>query len=140
MFDEEDTKGPSPAGFNKLSLEDSDAIKAWKERRALEIQRRDEVSEAKRNETRQAAEKAIDDFYENYSNKKDTQIDEVREQEKAFIEERDNSVSGTIWERVVKLIDTSNSAARSETHDKTRFRDVLVSLKGNKDAPGAAGY
>lgn len=136
---EDDNKKSSP-DFSKLSLEDSSAVREWRERQALEIQRRDEVSESKRKETRETAMKAIDDFYDNYSNKKESHIDEVREQEKAFIEERDNSVTGTIWDRALKLIDTSNSAAKSAIHDKTRFRDVLLTLKGNKDAPGAAGY
>lgn len=142
LFDDEEDQQPKSSGsdFNRRSLEDSSAIKEWRERQALEIQRRDEVSEAKRKETKEAAMRAIDDFYDNYSNKKNSQIDQVREEEKEFIEERDNSVTGTIWDRALKLIDTSNSAAKTESHDKSRFRDVLVSLKGNKDAPGAAGY
>lgn len=134
---------PEPAisaGVNRLSLEDSEAIREWRERRALEIQRRDELSESKRKTTREAAKASIDDFYENYSNKKDSQSEKVRNEEKAFIEERDNSVVGTTWDRIVNLVDTSNKGAKTEAHDKTRFRDVLVSLKGNPDAPGAAGY
>ncbi|VVT53379.1 uncharacterized protein SAPINGB_P003544 [Magnusiomyces paraingens] len=128
------------SGVKSLSLEDSQAIKEWRERQALEIQRRDQLSETKRQETREAAKANIDDFYENYANKKDSLIEKVRAEEKTFIDERDNSVVGTTWDRIAKLIDTSNKGAKSEISDKSRFRDVLLSLKGNPDAPGAAGY
>lgn len=125
---------------NQRSLEDSPAIQAWRERQALEIQRRDELSAAKRAETREKAKVAIDDFYDNYGAKKDAGIEEVREAEKRFIEERDNSVVGTTWDRIVKLVDTSSKGTKSELSDKTRFKEVLLALKGNPDAPGAAGY
>lgn len=128
------------SGVKSLSLEDSQAVQEWRERQALEIQRRDQLSESKRQETRETAKAAIDDFYENYANKKDALIEQVRADEKTFIEERDNSVVGTTWDRIAKLIDTSNKGAKSDAHDKSRFRDVIVSLKGNADAPGAAGY
>ncbi|KAF5096655.1 hypothetical protein D0Z00_002713 [Geotrichum galactomycetum] len=112
----------------------------WRERQALEIQRRDEQSEAKRKETREKANASIDDFYENYSSKKDEAIEQVREAEKRFLEERDNNISGTTWDRIIKLVDTSSKGVKSELSDKTRFKEVLLALKGNPDAPGAAGY
>lgn len=115
-------------------------VREWRERQTLEIQRRDELSESKRKETREKARASIDDFYENYTSKKDASIEQVRAEEKAFIEERDNSVVGTTWDRIIKLVDTSSKGAKSELHDKTRFKEVLLSLKGNPDAPGAAGY
>uniref|UniRef100_A0A060TER0 Clathrin light chain n=1 Tax=Blastobotrys adeninivorans TaxID=409370 RepID=A0A060TER0_BLAAD len=129
-------------GVNKLSLEDSEPIKEWKARRELEIQRRDELSESKRKETREKAMKAIDDFYENYNSKKDDGIEQNRAEEKKFIEERDNAVTtvGNTWERIVKLIDTSDKGVKSSTHDKTRFRELLMSLRGDSNAPGAGGY
>lgn len=112
----------------------------WRERQALEIQRRDEQSEAKRKETREKANAAIDDFYDNYSSKKDEAIEQVREAEKRFLEDRDNTITGTTWDRILKLVDTSSKGVKSELSDKTRFKDVLLALKGNPDAPGAAGY
>lgn len=123
-----------------MSLEESPAIQEWRERQALEIQRRDELSAAKRAETREKAKASIDDFYDNYSSKKDQSIEEVREAEKKFIEERDNSVVGTTWDRILKIVDTSSNGVKSELSDKTRFKEVLLALKGKEDAPGAAGY
>lgn len=128
------------SNVNKLSLEDSPAIREWRERQSLQIQERDRISEQKRQETREAAKRAIDDFYDNYADKKEKQIEKVRAEEKKFLEERDNSVVGTTWDRIAKLIDTSKTGSKSELHDKTRFKEVILSLKGNPDAPGAAGY
>jgi hypothetical protein len=42
-------------------------LREWRERQQEEIRARDEASKARRAETIDKAEKAIDDFYENYS-------------------------------------------------------------------------
>lgn len=132
------TPGPES---RTLNLDESEPIKEWKARQELEIKRRDELSETKRNEIRDKAKKAIDDFYENYNNKKDSSVEEVRSAAKEFVEELNNAVSGgTTWDRVLKLIDTSDKSVRAGGRDKTRFKEILLSLKGDPDAPGAAGY
>lgn len=124
----------------KSSLEESEHIKEWISRRELEIQRRDELSESKRNETREKAKKAIDDFYENYNSKKDDSIEQTKSEEKKFIQDRDDGLSatGNTWDRIVKLIDPSETGTKD--HDKSRFKELLMSLKGDSNAPGAAGY
>lgn len=131
-----------PSETKKLSLEDSEPIKEWKARQELEIQRRDELSESKRNETLEKAKKAIDDFYENYNSKRDDAIDQTENEAKEFIEQRDSAVAGggTSWDRIVKLIDISDKGTKSGGRDKSRFRELLLSLKGDANAPGAAGY
>lgn len=48
----------------------------WRERQAAEIQARDEASKAKREETVSKAEHSIDQFYEEYSGKKERNIRE----------------------------------------------------------------
>jgi hypothetical protein len=132
------TPGPESLAFN---LDDSEPIKEWRARQELEIKRRDELSDTKREEIRDKAKKAIDDFYENYNNKKETSIEEVRNAAKDFIGELNNAVSGgTTWDRVLKLIDTSDKSVTAGGRDKTRFKELLLSLKGDPDAPGAAGY
>ncbi|KAK9237242.1 clathrin light chain [Lipomyces kononenkoae] len=118
-----------------------EVIKEWRERRELAIQRRDEQSESKKHQTREAAKQAIDDFYENYNDKKDKAIAQTRAEEQEFIESRENSVAGgTTWERIVKLVDISEKHARTSTVDKSRFRELLLSLKDDPNAPGAKGY
>ena len=48
----------------------------WREKQAAEIKARDEASKAKREETIAKAEKAIDQFYEEYASKKERNIRE----------------------------------------------------------------
>lgn len=50
----------------------------WRERRELAIQRRDEQSKARKQETLDAAKQNIDDFYDNYNDKKDKAIAQTR--------------------------------------------------------------
>lgn len=38
----------------------------------------------------------------------------------------------------MKLVDISDT--KSGIHDKTRFKELLVSLKNDANAPGAGGY
>lgn len=54
--------------------EEPEVLKEWRERRDLAIQHRDEVSASKKAETVKAAQEAIDEFYENYNNRKDKGI------------------------------------------------------------------
>ena len=48
----------------------------WREKQAAEIKARDEASQAKRQETIGKAERAIDQFYEEYAAKKERNIRE----------------------------------------------------------------
>ncbi|CAN6651850.1 clathrin light chain [Trichomonascus vanleenenianus] len=125
---------------NELSLEDSEPIKEWRARKDLEIEQRDKADEQKRERIREEAKKRIDDFYENYNNKKDESIEQTRSEEKAFLEERDNDVAGVgnTWERISKLIDSAPE--KTQLHDKSRFKELINSLKKDINAPGAAGY
>ena len=126
-----------------VNLADSEFIKEWKVKYELEIERRDAASAERQAETKKAAEKAIDDFYENYNSKKETAIAKVREEADQFIKQRDETTGsgGTTWERVAKLIDNVGvSAATSKPADKTRFKELVTALKSDPNAPGAAGY
>ncbi|KAK9467804.1 clathrin light chain [Lipomyces arxii] len=121
--------------------EEPDVVKEWRERRELAIHRRDEQSEAKKRDTRESAKQAIDDFYDNYNDKKEKAIAKTRVEEKEFIESQESTVAGgTTWERIVKLVDISDKAARTNSVDKSRFRELLLSLKNDPNAPGAKGY
>ena len=52
------------------------SVRQWRERQAEEIKKRDEASKAKREETIGKAERAIDQFYEEYAAKKERNIRE----------------------------------------------------------------
>lgn len=52
------------------------SVREWREKQAADIKARDEASHAKRQETISRAERAIDQFYEEYSAKKERNIKE----------------------------------------------------------------
>lgn len=51
-------------------------IREWREKQQEEIKARDEASKARRQETISKAERAIDEFYEDYAKKKERNIRE----------------------------------------------------------------
>jgi hypothetical protein len=98
----------------------------------MALQHRDEVSQNKKEETVKAAHQAIDDFYENYNNKKDK-----------FLKSReDTTAGGTSWDRVSKLVDLSGkgSSGGAQGSSKAKFREMLLNLRKDEKAPGASGY
>lgn len=120
-----------------------DVIREWRERRDMAIQHRDQVSQSKKEETIKAAHQAIDDFYENYNNKKDKTIAQTRNEADAFLKSReDTTAGGTSWDRVSKLVDLSGkgSSGGAQGSAKAKFRDLLLSLRKDESAPGASGY
>jgi hypothetical protein len=85
---------------------DSGPLREWRERRDLQIQHIDERSAAKKAETVKAAQEAIDEFYENYNNRKDKQVAQTRKEAEEFLEKREDTTSGgTSWERIAKLVE-----------------------------------
>ena len=46
------------------------------------------------------------------------------------MDSRENTVAGgTAWERIAKLVDLSDKGVRAGKSDKTRFREMLLSLR-----------
>jgi len=122
--------------------EEPEVIKQWRERRDLALQDRSEKSAAKKEETIKAAQENIDDFYENYNSKKDKSIAQTRREAESFLENReDTSAGGTSWERIAKLVDLSGKGAKGGASGtgKEKFRELLLSLRKDEKAPGAAG-
>jgi len=124
---------------------DSPAIREWRQKQSEEIARRDQVSMAKHQETIEKAEKAIDDFYQDYSAKKELQIAKNKEEEAAFLSKQTDALAqGTVWSRIGDLIELQDSRSKTNTrstHDLSRMKEVLLALKREGDiAPGAAGY
>lgn len=117
-----------------------EAMRQWKELRDLEIAQRDDAAAAKKEAIKAEAQKALDDFYENYNSKKDRGVQETRDAAQDFADERDKFLDGdsTVWDRVHLLVDEVHHGLGER--DKTRFKQVLDKLKGNAAAPGAAGY
>ncbi|EMD32943.1 hypothetical protein CERSUDRAFT_118371 [Gelatoporia subvermispora B] len=146
---------PQPSAFSSTPIlnhaateEEPEVIKQWRERQAEEIKARDEASKARREETVGKAERAIDQFYEEYSAKKERNIRENKEHEEEFLANLSESLTnGTTWQRICDLIELQNSQSKTiartgpGTTELSRFKEVLLRLKREGDAaPGAAGY
>jgi len=145
---------PQPSAFSSTPIlnhaeeDEPQVIKDWRERQAAEIKARDEASKAKREETISKAERAIDQFYEEYASKKERNIRENKEHEEEFLAKMSESLSnGTTWQRICDIVELQNSQSKTiaragpGTTDLTRFKEVLLRLKREGDAaPGAAGY
>ncbi|RPD70858.1 clathrin light chain [Lentinus tigrinus ALCF2SS1-7] len=154
LFGQTPTFAPQPAYSStpilnqSLEEEEPEVIKQWREKQAEEIKARDEASKAKRQETIGKAERAIDQFYEEYSAKKERNIRENKEHEEQFLADLSASLSqGTTWQRICTIIELENSQSKTIARtgpgatDLTRFKEVLLRLKREGDAaPGAAGY
>ncbi|KAF2019781.1 clathrin light chain [Aaosphaeria arxii CBS 175.79] len=120
-----------------------DVIREWRERRDLQIQHRDKVSAERKAQTVKEAQENIDDFYDNYNNKKEKEIAKTRKEAEEFLENRDDTTAGgTSWERIAKLVDLSGKGVKggASGSEKQRFRELLLSLRKDEKAPGASGY
>lgn len=118
-------------------------IKEWRAKRDAEIARRDEISAEKKAETIKKAQQDIDDFYEEYNNKKEKGIAQTRREAEEFLSNIDDTTAGgTSWERIAKLVDLSGKgvAGGASGTGKERFREVLLSLRKDEKAPGVSGY
>jgi hypothetical protein len=123
--------------------QDSEAIKAWRERQEASKAKRNEQFARQREETINEARQNIDDFYENYNGKKEKSIAQTRKDAEQFLANREDTVSGgTSWERIAKLVDVSGKGAKGGAagSGKERLRELLMSLRKDEKAPGATGY
>jgi hypothetical protein len=117
-------------------------IREWRERRDLALSDREEKSAQKKAETIKAAQENIDDFYDNYNTKKEKTIAQTRREAEEFLDSReDTSSGGTSWERIAKLVDLTGKGAKGGASGtgKEKFRELLIGLKKDENAPGATG-
>ncbi|TFK21986.1 clathrin light chain [Coprinopsis marcescibilis] len=146
---------PQPSNYSSTPIlaqrvdeEDPQVIRDWREKQQAEIQAREEAAKARRQETISKAERAIDEFYEEYSKKKERNIRENKDTEAEFVAKQTSALAnGTTWERICELVELQNSQSKTlartgpGTTDLSRFKEVLLRLKREGDAaPGAAGY
>ncbi|CAN3357643.1 clathrin light chain [Diutina catenulata] len=127
-------------GEKSLDLGSSEPIKEWRQRRDLEIEERETANKKKKEDITKKAQQTIDDFYDNYNEKKDKHAKEVVDEQTKYVEKRDGFLGrGTLWDRVNELVKEVGEVP-SEGRDKTRFKEVLTKLKGKENVPGAGGY
>lgn len=117
-------------------------IKEWRAKRDADNAARAEKLAQQKAETIKEAQENIDAFYDNYNSKKEKTIAQTRKDAEKFVSSRDDTTSGgTSWERISKLVDISGKGAKGGASGtgKERFRELLVSLKKDQNAPGASG-
>ncbi|KAI9716390.1 MAG: hypothetical protein M1828_000379 [Chrysothrix sp. TS-e1954] len=130
---------PAPPTSAVPPEEEPSVIKEWRERRSHAIDSREEAAGGRKEETVKNAQQAIDEFYENYNQKKEKQLVQTRKEAEEFLAKReDTTAGGTSWERISKLVDVRG--AKGGAVGKEKFRDLLVGLTKDKEAPGAKGY
>ncbi|KAK9774242.1 putative Clathrin light chain [Seiridium cardinale] len=140
--------GPSVSynsGFQAQVEEEQEpeVIKQWREKRDAGNAKRAEQFAQQKAETIKEAQQNIDDFYENYNNKKDKGIAQTQKEAEQFLASREDTVSGgTSWERIAKLVDISGKGQKGGANGsgKERFRELLMSLRKDEKAPGAEGF
>ncbi|CAA7258987.1 unnamed protein product [Cyclocybe aegerita] len=138
----------TPIFTQSIPEDEPEVIREWREKQQAEIKARDEASKLRKEETIDKAERAIEEFYENYSKKKERNIRDNKNSEAEYLAEMQASLShGTTWERICTLIELQNSQSKTiartgaGTTDLSRYKEVLLRLKREGDAaPGAAGY
>ncbi|BCR83331.1 clathrin light chain CLC1 [Aspergillus chevalieri] len=133
-----------PTGYSSYQApeEEAEPIKEWRERRDADVARRAEVSNEKKEANVKKAREDIDDFYVSYNNKADKLRAQTRADAEQFLANReDTSAGGTSWERIAKLVDVSGKGTRggASGSGKERFRELLLDLRKDQNAPGVSG-
>lgn len=127
--------------FENLDLNDSEYIKTWKEKRDAEIEKKEQGYERKKKDTLEEAEQSLDAFYETYNSKKETALKEAKEAQEKFLADRDVDRTNTsVWDSAIEILalDKNTSSVDDDLfRDKTRFKDVLLALKGKTNVPGS---
>ena len=114
----------------------------WRIKREEDIARRDKISAEKKAATMKAARDVVDSFYDKYNKDKDKAIEQFRKDEKEYLEKKKDTTSGgTSWDRIADLVDLTGKGAKGggPGSGKERFRELLVGLKKDENAPGAKG-
>ncbi|KAI9286521.1 clathrin light chain [Umbelopsis sp. AD052] len=125
----------SQAFINASTIPDvePEVVKQWREKQKELIAERDAESEEKKHQIVQKAREAIDEFYEEYNDKRQKAIDLNREKEDNEQQEREKAASGTVWERISREIDFKSN---SSTRDVSRMKQLMTDLRKDSRAPG----
>lgn len=142
----------------------SEFVQEWQTKQREIVETRDKQSEERHQQMVKEAQQQIDDFYEEYNERKDKQIEENRANQEIEIQAANK---GNLWERAMKQIDLATKAANSGgqkqeepkkhtspfggaannnkveesavvTRDTSRMRELLQDLRRDKEAPGVA--
>lgn len=116
----------------------SHVVQEWKTKRDNEIREKDEAELEAKKKLQDEAIKYIDDFYDNYNKKKEQHISTTKKEAEEFLKERDQffSQDNTTWDRVLQLINVDDADVIGG-RDRSKFKEILLTLKGKTGVPGA---
>merc|ERR1712123_431072 len=111
----------------RLSGEEPECLRKWREEQKERIRIKDEEEERGKEEMKQKAKKELESFNKNYEELQLTKK-ENRIAEEAFLADVNGLKPGTEWERVCRN-SNFNSKVNHNKKDRSRMRSVLLQLK-----------
>lgn len=137
---EESSPVNKDTSVNEASVMNSQAdqiVSEWKSKFEQDILERDKKTQSEKEELQKSAMQFIDEFYDHYNSTKQDKLQKTKLQNDKFIEERDSFLQqdNTIWDRAIQLINLDDSDVVGG-RDRSKFKQILLKLKGNTNAPG----
>ncbi|KXS15169.1 hypothetical protein M427DRAFT_331530 [Gonapodya prolifera JEL478] len=138
---------PSPILMKSEPEPEPEAVVQWREKQRLQIAERDRLEESKHDEVLARARDQLKTFYAEYNDRKAKTAVKNRDSERTGTEE---ARGGNTWERVYRNVEQvsqpvastvtgtkSSTTAKAATKDTSRFKNLLIQLKNDPNAPSA---
>lgn len=103
-------------------------LRIWREEQVEMLLKKDAESECKKAEWREDAKRELEEWYKHRNEQVEKAKKVNRENEDAFILQRDERKPGGEWERVCRQCDFNPKGSRS-SKDVSRMRSILLQLK-----------
>ncbi|XP_059157960.1 clathrin light chain A-like [Physella acuta] len=126
------SNGPSNM-YEAISQQDTmravpEKIKIWREEQKTRLEKNDSEEEKRKKELKEKAKKELDDWYKHHTEQLEKTKENNRAAETAFVEDRDEKVTGQAWEKITRLCEFNPKNSKN-TKDVSRFRSILLQLK-----------
>ena len=118
-----------------LFSSEPECIQLWRRNKEEMLEQKEAESSEEMRRWREAAQQELSDWYDHHNSQVETRKQDNRAAEQAFIEERDQSVPGTEWEKVANLCDFSAKGPGRNSKDVSRMRSIYLHLKENPPVP-----
>lgn len=106
-----------------------ECIQTWRRQKEEMLDQKEAEASEEMRGWRESAQQELRDWYDHHNSQVETRKQDNRSAEEAFINERDQSVPGTEWEKVANLCEFSGKAKTSK--DVSRMRSIYLHLKEN---------
>ena len=128
-----DISAPLETGDTMFSVE-PECIQSWRRNKDEVLEQKEAAASEEMRRWREAAQQELSDWYDHHNSQVETRKQDNRAAEEAFIQERDQSVPGTEWEKVANLCDFSAKGVGKNARDVSRMRSIYLHLKENPPA------